>query len=320
MNTAWFQARIASRHQEADGIFSFELVPAEGQTLPPFEAGAHIDLLIGDKIRQYSICNSPAEADRYVIAIQREADGKGGSREACDKFDGGMLVHARGPKNLFRLAEGGSSAMLLAGGIGITPLVAMAEQLYADGVPFELHVCARTAARAPFATRLAAAPWGDAVHWHFDDAPEGKRTALRDLIGAPDTGRHLYICGPGGFISGALAAADSHGWPSKTVHVERFSASPVTAGVDRPFFVEIRSTGQLIEVPADVAVAQALEDVGIEILRSCNEGYCGTCITGVLCGQPDHRDVVLTDDERARNDSFTPCCSRALSDVLVLDL
>ncbi len=318
--TQWFAARVSAKRQEAEGIWSFEFTAPEGGTLPPFEAGAHLDLRIGDKIRQYSLCNAPAERGRYVVAVQREDAGKGGSREICDSLETGAAVMLRGPKNFFRLDPAASHAVLLAGGIGITPMLAMAEQLHARGTPFELHVCARNAARAPFRDRLAQAPFAASVRWHFDDTPEAGRMALHELVGAPAAGRSLYVCGPGGFIAAATSAAHSHGWPAGSVHVERFSAEPAAVGEDRAFVVEIRSTGQLVEVPKGVSVATALETIGIEILRSCNEGYCGTCITGVLAGQPEHRDVVLTDDERARNDCFTPCCSRALGDVLVLDL
>jgi vanillate monooxygenase ferredoxin subunit len=318
--TRWFGARVVERREQAEGIWSFVLAPAGSEALPPFEAGAHLDLRVGDKIRQYSLCNAPADAGRYEIAIQREESGRGGSREACELLQPGASVMLRGPRNLFPLAAGTREAVLVAGGIGITPLLAMAEELHARATPFALHACARNAARLPFAARMAEAPWREAVHRHLDDAPAPGRMPLAAIVGAPAESRHLYVCGPAGFVAAVTAAAQEQAWPAANVHVERFSAEPLQAGDNRALTVEIRSTGQLIEVPADVSVAVALEEAGIEILRSCNEGFCGTCLTGVLAGVPDHRDVILTEEERAGNRCFTPCCSRALSDLLVLDL
>ena len=314
----WFGARVIERCQQAEGIWSFVLEPIEGEKLPAFEAGAHVELRVGDKIRQYSLCNAPAERNRYQIAIQCEDAGRGGSREACALLQPAATVMLRGPHNLFPLVADVQDAVLLAGGIGITPLLAMAEELHARGTPFALHACVRNEARLPFATRMAQAPWSCAVQRHFDDAAQ--RIALGDRVGGPAKGRHLYVCGPGGFINAVTAAAQERGWPAANVHVERFSAEPVVAGENRAFSVEIRSTGQLLEVPKDVSVAVALERAGIDVMRSCDEGLCGTCLTGVLAGVPDHRDAILTDEEKASNRCFAPCCSRALTDVLVLDL
>lgn len=314
----WFAARVVERREQADGIWSFVLQGADGQPPPAFEAGAHLDLRVGDKIRQYSLCNAPFESGRYEIAIQREDAGRGGSREACELLQPDAVVTLRGPRNHFPLVAGAREAVLVAGGIGITPLLAMAEELHRCATPFALHVCVRNARRLPFAARLADAPWSASVQRHFDDSEHP--VALTEMVGAPAPGRHLYVCGPAGFIQVVTEAAQQRGWPAASIHVERFSAEPVQAGANRAFTVEIRSTGKLVEVPEDVSAAVALEQAGIEILRSCNEGYCGTCLTGVLAGVPDHRDVILTAEERAGGRCFTPCCSRALSDVLVLDL
>ncbi len=317
---SWAAAHVVSRNEEAQGIWSFVLEPEPGQVLPPFEAGAHIELCVGDVIRPYSLCNSPGDRNRYVLGIQREACGNGGSIAICDSLLPGAKVQLRGPRNLFPLHHDTRSAILLAGGIGITPLLAMACQLAAQGTPFTLHVCSRTEDRIPFRAQLASLSGFGDVHLHCSRAVPSGRPKLRDLIGPPEHGRHLYLCGPSPFLEGAVQAATGLGWPQEAVHVERFAAETVSAGDEQAFEVEIHSTGARIHVPPGVTVADALEQAGFPVVRSCNQGNCGTCITGVLSGTPDHRDVILTEEERARNDCFTPCCSRACTERLVLDL
>lgn len=317
---SWSVARVASRSEEAQGICSFVLEPEPGQSLPPFEAGAHIELHVGDVIRPYSLCNSPGDPNRYVLGVQREVGGKGGSVAICDSLLPGHAVQFRGPRNLFPLHKDTRSAVLLAGGIGITPLLAMAYQLQAQETPFTLHVCSQTEDRIPFRAQLAALSGAGDVQLHCSRAVPGGRPKLQDLIGSPRHGRHLYLCGPSAFLEGAVQAATELGWPQEAVHLERFAAEAVSAEDEQAFEVEIHSTGARIQVPPGVTVADALEQAGFPVVRSCNQGNCGTCITGVLSGTPDHRDVILTEEERARNDCFTPCCSRACTERLVLDL
>jgi vanillate O-demethylase ferredoxin subunit len=320
-DTDWFAAQVMKKWREAEGIYAFELRAEESHPLPQFEPGAHVDLRIGDSIRQYSLCNDPRERGRYVIAIQRESHGRGGSREACDRFDVGTQLKLRGPRNLFPLAGDTEYAVLLAGGIGVTPILAMAEHLCSSGVPFELHFFTRSHDRTPFLGRLSEPKFRNAVNLHVNLNPADAAASLRRLVGSPGHGRHLYACGPGGFIEAALTAAKCAEWPAERVHVERFSsATTARVGEDRDFVVEIRSTGKMVSVPAGTTVVAALSQAGIYLVTSCSEGFCGTCVTKVLAGVPDHRDTVLEAEERARNDMFTPCCSRALTDLLVLDL
>ena len=317
----WFRARVAHKQLEAEGIYRFELRPDPGDSFPAFEAGAHLDLRVGDKLRQYSLCNDPTERDRYVIAIQREPTGRGGSQEACDTLEAGAKVSLRGPRNFFRLSPDTREAILLAGGIGITPLLAMAESLWRQGIPFELHFCTRSESRTPFLQRLRNAPFCDSIHFHVTPPAPLPASSLSQWIGVGRPGRHLYVCGPGGFVEAALTATRALAWSSQQVHTERFSSAGLTnPGEDRAFVVEIASTGQLVDVPAGTSAIQALRASGIDVATSCSEGFCGTCLTGVLRGVPEHRDTFLSEDERARNDSFTPCCSRAVTDLLVLDL
>lgn len=312
--------RVACKTAEAQDIAGFELVAADGAPLPAFSAGAHIDVhLPGGLVRQYSLCNDSRERHRYRIAVLREPASRGGSR-AMHALKAGETLAISAPRNHFALAAQATGHLLLAGGIGITPIVCMAEQLAAAGAPFELHYATRSASRTAFAARLRDAPYAACVHIHHDDGPAPQRLDLAAVVAQPRAGRHLYVCGPAGFIDAALAAAHAAGWPAEAVHREYFAAPAAAPAEQGAFEVQIASTGAVIRVAPDQSVIAALAAAGIERPLSCEQGVCGTCLTGVLDGRPDHRDVYLTDEERARGDRFTPCCSRALSPRLVLDL
>jgi vanillate O-demethylase ferredoxin subunit len=310
---------VAARTREADGIFSYELVRADGGALPAFEAGAHIDVHLGDGlVRQYSLCNPPAETHRYLIGVLRDAASRGGSQAMHERVQAGTRLTISAPKNHFPLVPA-SHTLLLAGGIGITPLLAMAETLAAGDTAFELHYCARSVSLAAFRERLMASRFADRVHFHFDDAPAGKLD-MAALLAQPDPVAHLYVCGPAGFIEHVLATARAQGWAQSQLHVEYFAGTAVDTSGDRAFDVELASSGKVVTIPAGRTVIQVLAEHGVDIPYSCEEGVCGTCLTRVLDGVPEHRDMYLTDEEHAANDQFTPCCSRARSARLVLDL
>lgn len=312
--------RIARKTMEAEGICSFELRAADGGALAPFSAGAHIDVLLeGGLVRQYSLCNDPRETHRYLVAVLREPASRGGSA-AMHALREGQSLQVSEPRNHFALAPEAQRHLLLAGGIGITPILCMAEQLASGDAAFELHYCTRSAGRTAFADRIAESAFADQVHLHHDDGPAAQKLDLADVLAAPAAGTHLYVCGPGGFIEAVLAAAREAGWPPETLHREYFAAPATAAPATDTFEVQIASTGAVIRVAPAQSVVDALAAAGITLAVSCEQGVCGTCLTGVLEGTPDHRDVYLTDEERARNDRFTPCCSRALSPRLVLDL
>jgi vanillate O-demethylase ferredoxin subunit len=209
--------------------------------------------------------------------------------------------------------------LLFAGGIGITPILAMAEHLAQTGAAFELHYCARSLERAAFVERLRQAPYADRVFLHFDEAPETALDTAR-VLAAPSEDVHLYVCGPGGFMQHVLDTARAQGWQDACLHREYFAAAPTDTRADGSFSVKLASSGQVFEVPKDRSVVQVLESHGIEIPISCEQGVCGTCLTRVLEGVPEHRDMFLTEAEQACNDQFTPCCSRSKTPVLVLDL
>jgi vanillate O-demethylase ferredoxin subunit len=317
-----YDVRVTRRHDEADGICSYELVRVDGAPLPPFEAGAHIDVHVGDKlVRQYSLCNPPGETHRYQIGVLRDANSRGGSQAMHDHIDTGSTLTISAPKNHFALVDA-SRTLLFAGGIGITPILAMAETLAAKRASFEMHYSARSPERAAFRERLAAfnETLAGRVHFHYDSGAAAQKLDLAALLAAPDAGTHLYVCGPQGFIAHVLDSAKALGWAPAQLHVEYFGAAALDTGGDRPFEVRLASSGRIVTVPAGTSALKALEAEGIAIPYSCEEGVCGTCLTRVLEGVPDHRDMYLTEEEQAANDQFTPCCSRAQTPLLVLDL
>lgn len=305
---------------EATDIRSFELVGADGATLPGFSAGSHIDVSLPNGLtRQYSLCNDPGESHRYLIGVLRDAGSLGGSKSMHDDVRVGQRLRISAPRNHFALARDGRSSLLLAGGIGITPILCMAERLAVMGADFELHYCARSRNRMAFVDRIMASTFASRAHLHLDDQPETALDMDALLANAPE-GRHLYVCGPGGFIEAVLGKARAAGWPESRLHCKFFKADAAPTGDEGSFRVRLANSGRVIDVPADQTVLQALGDAGVVIPSSCEQGVCGTCLTRVLDGEPEHRDVFLTPDEQAANDQFLPCCSRSKSPVLVLDL
>jgi vanillate monooxygenase ferredoxin subunit len=321
MTTPTFTVRVACRQIEADGICSFELVHPEGRPLPAFEAGAHIDVHVpGGIVRQYSLCNDPSENDRYLIAVLRDPASRGGSTAMHDAVQQGSELQISAPRNHFALAKGRVRHLLLAGGIGLTPLLSMAEHLAAEGEEFRLHYCARSRARAAFVTRIAQSRFAPRAQFHFSEGDASKRIDLGQALSGPAEDLHLYVCGPQGFMDAVLETARMQGWPDHRVHYEYFTAPAVQPLDGGQFEVRIASSGRVISIPPELSVVRALEQAGVEIPVSCEQGLCGTCLTRVLDGEPDHRDLFLSPEEQAQNDRFMPCCSRAKSRLLVLDL
>jgi vanillate monooxygenase ferredoxin subunit len=322
MNESWFEVEVSVKELEADGVVRLELVDRKGRELPGFTAGAHIDVEVTpDLTRQYSLCNSPRERHRYVIGVLREPSSRGGSQAVHDTIQAGHTIRVRAPQNHFALDPTASRYILFAGGIGVTPILAMAEHLSESGKPFELHYCVRTVARAAFVRRMAQSSFSSHVHLHFDDEPPEQRLEIGQALGSSADDAHVYVCGPAPFIGYVLESARARGWPEARLHREFFAASTSDApSADGSFEVQLRSTGQVLTVPADRSILEVLGEVGVAVEVSCEQGVCGTCLTRVLQGEPDHRDVFLTDAEHLRNDRMTVCCSRSKSARLVLDL
>lgn len=312
--------RVHRKWHEADAICGFELVDPGGRALPRFTAGAHIDVQIGDGlVRQYSICNSPSEDQRYVIAVLHDANSKGGSRALHEVTREGDRLAISPPRNHFPLVPARKS-LLLAGGIGVTPILCMAEHLSATGAAFEMHYCTRSQRYTAFRERIADARFARQVQFHYDDGPAEQRLDLPSVLGAGGHGTHLYVCGPKGFIEAAVATARAQGYPENTLHREYFSAATPRPDANAAFQIIMASTGSAYVVPHNKTIVEILRESGIKMETCCNEGVCGACLTTVLAGEPDHRDSFLSDEERTQGNQITPCCSRAKSNVLVLDL
>jgi vanillate O-demethylase ferredoxin subunit len=232
----------------------------------------------------------------------------------------GDVLHISTPKNHFPLAHEATHSILVAGGIGVTPILCMAERLAVTAASFEMHYCTRSPERTAFRERIAASRFSDRVNFHFDDGPESQKLQLPRLLTPMRPGVHLYVCGPKGFMDWVLESARTAGWPSQRLHYEFFGTQIVKSEDDASFEVKLASTGKVVVVPKDKTIVQALAAVGVEIATSCEQGVCGTCLTRILEGEPDHKDMYLTPEEQAANDQFTPCCSRSISPLLVLDL
>ncbi|MBV4522051.1 PDR/VanB family oxidoreductase [Pseudomonas sp. SWRI74] len=315
------QVNVTRKADEADGICSFELCPVDGSTLPAFEAGAHIDTHIADGLtRQYSLCNDPRERHRYLISVLKDPSSRGGSRAMHEQVQSGQTLSISAPRNLFPLDRSAQRHLLFGGGIGITPMLAMAWELSHQGADFELHYCFRSSQRAAFVEMLAQTRFADRITLHDDSGPQTQKLDAPALLAAPHADTHLYVCGPTGFMNYILDAAQNAGWSQDRVHKEFFAADPVDQSANVPFEVELASNGQVFRIPAERSVFEVLDEAGIAIESSCEQGVCGTCVTRVLKGIPEHRDKFLTEAEHAANDRFTPCCSRARSSRLVLDL
>ncbi|MGF6536139.1 MULTISPECIES: PDR/VanB family oxidoreductase [Paraburkholderia] len=323
MNDATLTVEVVRKWDEAHGICGFELRRPDRAPLPGFDAGAHVDVhLPGGLIRRYSLCGNPARNDCYEIAVLRDANGRGGSMAMHDQVRQGDLIRIGAPRNHFPVDAQAARHLLLAGGIGVTPILAMAEHLAAQNAPFDMHYCARSRERAAFVERLAASAFQERVQIHFDDAAAHQAFDIAAVIAAATAHTHLYVCGPRGFMESVLAEARSQGWADHRLHHEFFAsvAANADAREESSFTVRIASSGVSVEVPAGCTVVESLAQHGVDVLTSCGQGVCGTCVTRVLAGEPDHRDSYLTDEEKAAGEYFLPCCSRSRSPVLVLDL
>lgn len=321
MNISDLRVRVGRKAREAIDITTFEFINVDDRPLPAFSAGSHIDVHLPNGLtRQYSLCNDPSEGHRYLIGVLLDPASRGGSRAMHELVKEGDVLHISPPKNHFPLAHEATHSILVAGGIGVTPILCMAERLALTGASFDMHYCTRSPDRTAFRERIVASTFSQRVHFHFDDGAQQQKLQLTELLTPMRPGVHLYVCGPKGFMDWVLESARVAGWPAQRLHYEFFGAEVAKSDDDASFEVKLASTGKTITVPKDKTVVQALAAAGVEIPTSCEQGVCGTCLTRVLEGEPDHKDAYLTPEEQAANDQFTPCCSRALSPLLVLDL
>ena len=290
----------------------------DGGVLPSFTPGAHLDIEVGTSgSRSYSLIDFTGETtnpETYLVAVQREDEGEGGS-VAMHALSVGERVVCSGPKNDFPLHDGNAPALLLAGGIGITPMLSFAAALRCRGVPFRLHYCTRSKPLAAFIPQLER-EFGEAVeHWFDDTRPPD----LEGLVKAAGNGAHVYCCGPAGMIDAVRIMVGNAGIPPSRFHFELFTTPAAETG-DRAFEVEVSSTGQVFEIPVGRSIIDVLEENGLDVMHDCRRGDCGICQTEVIDGVPDHRDVVLSESERNSGKVMQICVSRARSPRLVLDL
>ncbi len=309
--------RVASRRLAAQDIVALELESADATPLPPFEPGAHVDVRVsGELLRQYSLASDPAVRGRYRLGVLLDPKSRGGSAAVHAGFQVGQVLQIGRPRNHFPLRLDAAHTLLFAGGIGITPILAMAHALQAAGRSFELHYCGRSTGRLAFLDELER--FGPRVQVHVDDGPDAQRLHVDAVLAAPSADRHLYVCGPNGFMDHVTAAAQRSGWREDSVHLERFGAEVNTDGA--PFTVFAARSQLTFEVRPGESIADKMIALGIPVRMSCQSGVCGTCITKVIDGMPDHRDHVQTASEKAGNRSITVCCSRSKTRRLVLDI
>ncbi|WP_330351039.1 PDR/VanB family oxidoreductase [Streptomyces sp. NBC_00582] len=312
---------VATRTLAADGVVCLTLRRPDGGVLPAWTPGAHIDVLLntedgenGDLIRQYSLCGHPAERGTWQIAVLREPQGRGGSAHVHDHLREGATVRVRGPRNNFPLRPA-RRHLFVAGGVGITPILPMVEAAEAAGADWRLLYGGRTRTSMAFLDRLA--PHGNRVLVRPQD-----EYGLLDLaahLGVPEEGTLVHACGPEPLLRAVQEQCAD--WPPGTLGIERFA--PVQTpepGATEAFELELARSGLTLTVPADRSVLDVVEEAGVAVDFSCREGTCGTCETDVLDGRPDHRDSLLTEDERAAGDTMLICVSRARGPRLVLDL
>lgn len=309
------QARIRAIRWEAEGILSFILEPVDGGLMPSFDPGAHIDVQLAPGLtRSYSLANDPANRTHYEIGVHLSPESRGGSRHIHERWRAGDIVEISEPKNNFPLVEDAAHTVLIAGGIGITPMLPMIARLNRLGRSWELHYVASTPSRAAYVDHVAEY---DGVTVVFDGVPGGQRLDLQAISRNAPAEAHLYCCGPSGMLDAFVAINSDR--PQGHVHIEYFSAETVVA-TEGGYTLELARSGKTIAVEEGETMLDALLTAGIDIGFACGEGVCGTCEVKVLEGLPDHRDHFLTDADKAANRSIMVCCSGSKSSRLVLDI
>jgi ferredoxin-NADP reductase len=313
-----FTVQVSDVRAEALDVITLELRAAAGEQLPPFEPGAHVDVhLSNGLVRQYSLTNDCRERDRYVIGVARVADSRGGSSFVHSSIRAGSQLTVRGPINNFALDPRAERFLFIAGGIGVTPIMSMIRWCVANARPWRLIYAARSRQRAAFYEELCALAASDA-QFHFDDE-RGQVLDVAQAMAGWEEGEWIYCCGPGPLMD-SVKALTGH-LPSGAVRFEWFTTPEDDEPKDSSaFIIRLERSGAEFDVPEHKSILEVLEENGIEHPFSCREGLCGTCLTTVLSGEPDHRDYVLTDEERTSGKMMTICCSRSKSPILTLDL
>jgi reductive dehalogenase len=303
-----FAVMVSKREDLSDDVVRFELTNPDGSPLPPFTAGAHVDVVIAPEYqRQYSLAGDPADSSKYVLGIQREKAGRGGSLLMHRVFREGRRIFISEPRNHFPLDEEAEFSVLMGGGIGVTPLLTMAHRLHALGRDFALHYSARARGECGFVEEIEAQPWADKARFHFSKG--GGRGDLSALIPDYRPGLKLYTCGSDRYMDAIFVAAADKGWPEQALSKEYFTVPEPPDYVNHPFLLELVNSGRVIEVPAEKSATDVLAEVGIHISTKCSDGICGVCACEHLGDEIEHRDYVLSAAEREKR--IVLCCSRA---------
>lgn len=316
--TILYDVVVKNRHVEGGNIAVMEFESATSTTLPKVEAGAHIDVhLPNGMVRQYSLCQNPNDEGKFRLGILRDPESRGGSVSAFDEIKDGMQIQVSEPKNLFPLLKAKHS-VLIGGGIGITPLITMAYQLAHEGASFELHYCGASPEKCAFVDEIKNGELAQYTTFHFKSEGASHRAFFESAIKDIDLESHIYTCGPVDFMDWVINLATTHDFPEQQIHKEYFQVETDISGDS--FEVVAERSGKIIMVEAGETILQALAKEGIDIEMSCEQGVCGTCMCDVIEGEPDHRDVYFTDEEKASNEQILVCCSRSKTPRLVLDI
>ncbi len=308
--------RVTRNDKIADGVHLFEFRDSDGQLLPRFTAGAHITIRVPNGLlRKYSLCNDPVERDRYQVAVKREAQGRGGSANLIDTVKAGDELMVAPPVNDFGLPPRALDFLLIAGGIGITPIMAMIREIQAQGKRFRLFYCTRSPETTAFAQELSASEFAGKVVIHHDQGDPACSLDLKPILAERRNREHLYCCGPRPLMEAVRHMTDH--WSTTAVHFEAFSEAETHKPDDKRFRVRLARSGKVVEVSTDKTILEVLRENGLDVPSSCETGTCGTCRTRMLSGEADHRDLVLAEHERS--DHIMICVSRARSEEITLD-
>jgi phthalate 4,5-dioxygenase reductase subunit len=308
--------RVTRNDEIASGIHLLEFRDLDGKPLPEFSAGAHIAVRVPNGLlRKYSLCNDPAERERYQIAVKRESNGRGGSCSLIDSVKAGDEITVTAPVNDFALPQRAQDFLFIAGGIGVTPMMAMIRQVMAEGKRFRLFYCSRSPETTAFRDELSVAEFKDKVVIHYDEGDASRSLDLRPILAERKNREHLYCCGPRPLMEAVRAMTDH--WSPTAVHFEAFSEAETHKADDKSFKVKLARSGDILDVPTDKTILEVLRAHGLDVPSSCETGTCGTCRTKMLAGEADHRDLVLAEHER--KDTVMICVSRARSEEITLD-
>ncbi|MHA1189883.1 MAG: 2Fe-2S iron-sulfur cluster-binding protein, partial [Alphaproteobacteria bacterium] len=308
---------VTLAQEMAPGVMKYELQALDGASVPAFEAGAHIDIVVAPEyLRQYSLSGDPADRSKYKIGVLREEAGRGGSALMQRIFTKGRKIFISRPINHFPLEEQATRTLLMGGGIGVTPMIAMAHRLHAIGADFALHYSTGSRAAAGFLDDLSAVPWADRVHLHISG--EGSRADLDSLLDDYQTGIHVYACGPDRYMDAVIGAAEKAGFPEEARHLEYFSVPDIPEYENHPFTLRLARSGRDIAVPAEITATDALAEAGIQIDVKCSDGLCGVCKCALVSGEVEHRDFVLSASQR--KEAIILCQSRAAEPDGVIEI